>query len=219
MKLSKRLSAIKEMVPQGSVVADVGSDHGKLLISLSQDKIILKGYGIENKKAPFNRLSKAISDEGLLEVTPLFSDGISELPSDVNTVVIAGMGGFLIVDILKSHSESLKNVKTIIVDAHNSVDKVREAIVSLGYFIKDEKMILEDDIYYEIIRFDIGRGEPLDELDISFGPILRKEKSPMFVQKYQNEIFELNNLLSIDNLPENRRNELEAQKERLEALL
>ena len=80
-------------------------------------------------------------------------------------------------------------------------------------------MIFEDDIYYEIIRFDVGRGEPLDELDISFGPILRKEKSPMFIQKYKNEIFELNNLLSIDNLPENRRNELEAQKERLETLL
>lgn len=219
MKLSKRLTAIKEMVPSG-IVADVGSDHGKLIISLYQDKVILKGYGIENKKAPFARLVHAIEAEGVGEhVYAMLSDGISELPSDVDVVVIAGMGGSLIVDILESHKENLKNVKSIIVDAHNSVDKVRESIISLGYFIKDEKMIYEDDIYYEIIRFDKGRSEPLDEFDIDFGPLLRRKKSELFIKKYQAEIFEINNLLSLDNLPENRRRELEAQKQRLESIL
>lgn len=219
MKLSKRLTAIKEMVPSG-VVADVGSDHGKLIISLYQDKIILKGYGIENKKAPFNRLSNAIKAEGVENsVTAIFSNGISELPSDVDVVVIAGMGGSLIVDILESHIDKLENVKTIIIDAHNSVDKVRKSVISLGFFIKDEKMIFEDDIYYEIIRFDKGKSEPLDELDIDFGPLLRKEKSELFIKKYQTEIFEINNLLSLDNLPINRRNELETQKQRLESIL
>ena len=219
MKLSKRLTAIKEMVPSG-IVADVGSDHGKLIISLYQDKVILKGYGIENKKAPFSRLVNAIEIEGVSEhIHAILSDGISELPNDVDVVVIAGMGGSLIVDILESHKEKLENVKCIVVDAHNAVDKVRESIISLGYFIKDEKMIFEDDIYYEIIRFDKGRSEPLDELDIDFGPLLRKEKSELFIKKYQTEIFEINNLFSLDNLPENRRRELEAQKQRLESIL
>ena len=219
MKLSKRLTAIKEMVPSG-VVADVGSDHGKLIISLFEDKIILKGYGIENKKAPFERLVHAINDAGASKnITALFSDGVSELPSDVDVVVIAGMGGYLIVDILESHKEKLDNVKSIVVDAHNSVDKVRKSITSLGYFIKDEKVVFEDDIYYEIIRFDKGDSKPLDELDYEFGPILRKEKSDLFKQKYQSQLKDLKALLSLDNLPENRRIEIESQIKRLEAVL
>ena len=219
MKLSKRLSVIKEMVPSG-VVADVGSDHGKLIISLFEDKVILKGYGIENKKAPFNRLTKAIEDAGLdNNLTALFSDGVSELPDDVDVVVLAGLGGYLIVDILESHLEKLKNVKSIVVDAHNSSDKVRKAITSLGYFIKDEKMVFEDDIYYEIIRFDKGESGLLNELDYEFGPILKKDKSTLFVQKYQAMSKDLKTLLSKDNLPTKRREEIEAQIKRLESVL
>ena len=219
MKLSKRLASIKEMVPSG-VAADVGSDHGKLIISLFEDKVILKGYGIENKKAPYERLVRAIEDAGASKnITALFSDGISELPDDVDVVVIAGMGGYLIVDILESHPEKLKNVKSIIVDAHNSVDKVRKSIVSLGYFIKDEKVVFEDDIYYEIIRFDKGESKPLDELDYEFGPILRKEKSDLFKQKYQSQLEDLKALLSKDNLPENRKEEIKSQIKRLESVL
>ena len=219
MKLSKRLSAIKKMVPSG-VVADVGSDHGKLIISLLEDKVILKGYGIENKKAPFSRLEKAIDDAHAKEqLTALFSDGISELPSDVDVVVIAGMGGYLIINILESHPEKLTNVKSIVVDAHNSVDKVRKSIVSLGYFIKDEKVVFEDDIYYEIIRFDKGENKPLDELDYEFGPILRKEKSDLFRQKYQTMLVDLKALLSKDNIPQTRRDEINRQIERLESVL
>ena len=219
MKLSKRLSVIKEMVPSG-VVADVGSDHGKLIISLLEDKVILKGYGIENKKAPFSRLEKAIDDAHAKEqLTALFSDGISELPSDVDVVVIAGMGGYLIINILESHPEKLTNVKSIVVDAHNSVDKVRKSIVSLGYFIRDEKVVFEDDIYYEIIRFDKGESKPLDELDYEFGPILRREKSDLFRQKYQTMLVNLKALLSKDNLPQTRRDEINRQIERLESVL
>ena len=101
MKLSKRLQAIYDMVPNG-VVADIGSDHGKLIISLFQNGIISKGYAIENKKGPYSRLVKAIEDSGCSDsIVPMFSDGISELPSDVDTIVIAGMGGFNIIEILK----------------------------------------------------------------------------------------------------------------------
>ena len=111
MKLSKRLQAIYDMVPNG-VVADIGSDHGKLIISLFQNGIISKGYAIENKKGPYSRLVKAIEDSGCSDsIVPMFSDGISELPSDVDTIVIAGMGGFNIIEILKAHPLKLKNVK------------------------------------------------------------------------------------------------------------
>ena len=78
--LSERLSTIYKMVPKG-VVADIGADHGKLIIALFEGGIISHGYAVENKKGPYTRLVKALTDRGLEEdIVPLFSDGIRDLP-------------------------------------------------------------------------------------------------------------------------------------------
>ena len=219
MKLSARLSTILTMIPAG-VACDVGSDHGKLIISLKEQKIISKGYAIENKKGPYTRLVSAIDEAKMNEeIIPLLSDGISYLPNDVDIVIIAGMGGNLIVDILKSHPENLKNVKHIVIDAHNATDLVRREVINLGYFIKNEKMVFEDDIYYEIIAFEKGNSKPLDDDDYRYGPFLRKEKSEIFINKYKQEIVKITKLLDNENLPKARKEELLQEKERMESIL
>ncbi len=219
MKLSKRLQSIYDMVPSG-VVADVGSDHGKLIISLFENGVISKGYAIENKKGPFARLKKAIEEHHLeKDVIPMLSDGISELPEDVNTVVIAGMGGFNIIEILKKNPRKLKNVKTIIVDAHNAIPELRKQICKMGYIIADEDIVYEDNNYYEIIKFIAGEVAFLDEPDIEFGPILRNEKSITFVDKYNSRIKEIDILLSTHKIPEAKSKELNHEKERIRSIL
>ena len=107
IKLSKRLKIIHDMVPK-SVVADIGSDHGKLMIALVQSGTITKGYAVENKEGPFERLRSNLIRYHINDiVTPLFSDGIKDITRDVSTIVIAGMGGTSIVNILKSHPEKM----------------------------------------------------------------------------------------------------------------
>ena len=217
--LSERLSTIYEMVPKG-VVADIGADHGKLIIALFEGGIISHGYAVENKKGPYTRLVKALTDRGLEEdIVPLFSDGIRDLPSSVHTVIIAGMGGSLIVDILKKYPGKTKQIDTLIVDAHNAVPKVREEVCKLGFIIADEKMVKEDDIFYEIIKFVRADIATYGENDIEFGPILRQEKSAIFKDKYESRIHEIDNLLNNKNLPENRVDELNKEKERIKGIL
>ena len=215
MKLSKRLQTIYDMVPTG-VAADVGSDHGKLIISLFQNGVISKGYAIENKKGPYSRLKKSISECGLLNnVIPMFSDGISELPSDVDIVIIAGMGGFNILEILKSHPQKLKNVKTIIVDAHNAIPELRKQVCKMGYIIADEDIVNDGGKYYEIIKFIAGECAYLDDPDYEFGPVLRNEKSLTFKEKYQTRIKEIDKLLSKEKLSSERIAVLNKEKERI----
>ena len=219
MKLSKRLQAIYDMVPPG-VVADVGSDHGKLIISLFENGIICKGYAIENKKGPYSRLEKTIKEHGLENsVIPMFSDGISELPADVSVVVIAGMGGFNVIDILKKNPSKLRNVKTIIVDAHNAIPELRKQVCKMGYVIADEDIVYESGVYYEIIKFNAGEVGYLDDPDIEFGPILRNEKSLTFKDKYNSRIKEIDNLLSTKKIPESKCKELNLEKERIRSVL
>lgn len=215
MKLSLRLDAIYKMVPY-AVTADIGADHGKLIISLFLDKKIPKGYAVENKKGPYNTLLKALKENNLEEdIIPLFSDGLTDLPKSVNTIILAGMGGRTIINILKKDVSKLKNINTIIVDAHNAIPSLRKEILDLGYVIADEKMVKEDNIYYEIIKFIKSDIAIYSESDIEFGPILRNEKCVLFKEKYHNRIDDIDRLLSSKNLPETRSINLIKEKERI----
>lgn len=217
-KLSLRLKTILEMIPK-SVVADIGADHGKLMIALFKGGIISKGYAIENKKGPYQRLVRALEKEDLIDhIIPLYSDGIEDLPVSVKTIVLAGMGGDTIIDILKKNPLKLKLVSTIIVDAHGAVAKVRDEVSKMGFVIADEKIIKEDDKYYEIIKFIRSDIASYTDQDIEFGPILRNEKCAIFKEKYISRIQEIDNLL-LKNLPEQRTNELLKEKNRIQGIL
>lgn len=218
MTLSFRLKTIYKMVPF-STVADIGADHGKLIISLFLDGKIEKGYAVENKEGPYNTLVKALKENNLEDdIVPLFSDGISDLPEEVETIILAGMGGKTIIDILYAHKEKLKHVNTIIVDAHSLIPTVRKKINDLGYIIADEKMVKEDGIYYEIIKFIKSDVAILNDNDIEFGPILRNEKSMLFKEKYKSRIKEIDYLLS-KNLPEEKVVVLIKEKKRIQGVL
>lgn len=218
-KLSLRLQTIFDMIAINSVVADVGSDHGKLMISLFEKGVISHGYAIENKKGPFGRLKKALVAKGIEEnIVPMFSDGITDLPECVDTVVIAGMGGKTIIDILKSHQNKLKNVHYLIIDGHSCLPLLREEITKMGYNISDEKIIKEDNIYYEIIKFNKSDVTFYSENDVEFGPILRNEKSITFKEKYNDRIKEIDNLL-LKNLPDDVVKKLLLEKEKIQGIL
>ena len=219
IKLSKRLKIIFDMVPK-SVVADIGSDHGKLMIALVQADIVKKGYAVENKEGPFERLrSNLIRYHVNDKITPLFSDGIKDITRDVETIVIAGMGGTNIVNILKAHPEKLVRVQTIIIDAHTAVPLARKEICQMGYAIADEQIVKEDDIFYEIIKFIKADKAIISDEDLEFGPILRQEKSATFKEKYQNRIYEIDTILSKGTLPEERIHSLNEEKHKLERYL
>lgn len=219
VKLSLRLQTIFDMVAIDSIVADVGSDHGKLIISLYQKGIISHGYAIENKKGPFDRLKKAIESEGCIDnIVPLFSDGITDLPTCVDTVVIAGMGGKTIIDILKAHPNKLSNVQTLIIDGHSCLPLLRDEITKMGYNISDEKIIKEDGVFYEIIKFNKSETAFYSDTEMEFGPILSREKPALFKEKYSDRIKDIDNLLT-KNLPNDVVSKLLEEKHKLERII
>ena len=217
--LSERLTAIYKMVPKG-IAADIGADHGKLMIALFEGGIVTHGYAVENKKGPYTRLLKALQERNLEDdIVPLFSDGIKDLPEAVRTVIIAGMGGNNIIDILKKYPKKTEQITTLIIDAHTAIPKVRREISNMGFVIADEKMVREDDVFYEIIKFIKADKAVYGDKDIEFGPILRNEKSATFKEKYQSRITEINKLLNNKDLPKGRAIELSKEKERIESVL
>lgn len=219
MTLSKRLETIYKMVPK-SIVADIGADHGKLIISLVKNEIASFGYAVENKKGPYSRLCKAIEQSGLKDkITPLFSDGIKDIPSSVETLIIAGMGGYNVINILKANPKKVEKINTIIVDAHNAIKEMREQICEMGFVIADEQIVYEDNIYYEIIKFIRADTAFYSDIDFEFGPILRQNKSSLFKQKHKSRILKINEILSSKQIPQERIEHLNKEKERIISVL
>ena len=209
--LSKRLSSIYNLTPKG-IAIDVGADHGQLIISLVENDIAEHGYAVENKKGPYERMVKAINASKVKDkITPIFASGISKMPEDVKTVIIAGMGGSTIISILKDDIDKLAHVDTIIIDSHGAFSFVREEMVKMGYQIDNETILVEDNIYYEIIHFVRGY-ENYSEDDYSFGPCLRNTKNPLYIQKWNKRLNKIEELLLLD-IDDKRRNELLKEKE------
>lgn len=204
MYIPKRLVEIANLVEDGSYVADIGADHGLLEILLSTSKPNTKVFAVENKKGPYKILSQKV--EALKNITVSLSNGIREIPDEVDTLVIAGMGGMNIISILNRDLDKLANIKTIILDAHRNIPQTREKLNSLCYAIKQEKLIHYNGIYYNIILFNKINGvQKLSKSEIEIGynlsqdPIFENYKNHLIKQR-QKVISKITNLKQIEIL-------------------
>ena len=192
MKLSQRLLTIASLFKEGSVVADIGADHGLLSIYLIENKIAKKVFAVENKIGPFSILEKNTKNYPNISIS--LSDGISQIPEEVDTVVIAGMGGILISDILKKNKEKLEHVQNIILDAHRDLELVRKTLTELGYQFEKEVLIKEG-VYYHVMSVSKGQTNISDN-DLEFGYHIKND--PLF-EEYRSHLlkqFERNYKLS-----------------------
>jgi len=186
LKLSKRLQAIYDMVPQSNVLADIGSDHALLPIALVLNGKVTRAYASEVNEGPYEATVKNIEKHGVSNyVIAVLSDGISELEKDVNTISICGMGGSLIVDILDKDKAKLEHVTTLVLEPNNNEENVRIWLMNNGFEIAFEKLVEEDGRFYEVIKAEKGNSNYSKE-ELFFGPVLLKEKSETFVKKWDN---------------------------------
>mgnify|MGYP001027288330 FL=1 len=192
MSLSKRLNAIYNLVDYGSSLADIGADHGQLIIELYHNKVCKKLFCNDNKIGPYTILKSNVSKVSE-DIEVSLSSGIEALPSYIDTLVIAGMGGDLIIDIINKHVDKLTNISTIILAPNTNVNLVRQVVSKLGYKITKEVVVFEKH-YYQIIRFDKGETN-YTKNDYLFGPILRIEKSKEFLNMLDFEKSKLEHIL------------------------
>ena len=151
MVVSERIKCIGDLITKSDVVVDVGADHGLLELYLIAKHKDITITAVENKIGPYKILESTL--RGLKNVKLSLSDGITCVNRDTRTIVIAGMGGINIKNILDAYPEKTKNVQKIIIDAHRDIEIARETIVNYGFKIKKEKIIYEQEKFYVISEF------------------------------------------------------------------
>ena len=213
MKLSDRLTSVASLIKDHANVADVGADHGLLEIFLLENKKVDSIMAIENKSGPFSILKNNLKD---YDVKLSLSSGIEAIDEKVDTLVIAGMGGMLIVDILKAHKEKLDNIKQIVIDAHRDNEYVRKEITNLGFYIEKEKIVFEKGTYYFVISFLKGHKEHSQD-DYEWGYNITED--PLFKQFQTHELSLMNrNLIKYQNSKNATQSEIENRKAKIERL-
>ena len=166
MRLGIRLGAVLDQVPPSRCVADVGTDHGKLALSLLEtgraQRVIATDVSVPS-------LDKA---RRLILATPHASraefragDGLQVVNAgEVDTVVISGMGGKEIVKIITSGPR----FPAYVLSPQRDMRYVRESLISLGYRPECERVVKEDGKFYFVMTFAEGPCD-LDELELEFG--------------------------------------------------
>lgn len=214
--ISKRLKFIATFVDKNMIIGDIGSDHGYLPLFLFENNIIIKAYACDNKKGPYQNLLSTFKDLPY-DIEIKLNDGINNLPSYVNTIILTGMGGDLIISILQDNLDRLKNVEYMILSPQQNIYGVRKFISSIGYQIIDEG-IIEDDKFYNVIKCKKGNSS-YSELELEYGPVLLKTKNLVLKKVLQNKINDLTKILTLNNLSNNRIEEINQQLARIKEVI
>ncbi len=219
--LSKRLRMNASLVSAGSRLADVGTDHGYIPIALVQEGRIPSALAMDVNPGPLKRAMQHIEEYQLDSVIHTrLSDGVRQLqPAEADSVLIAGMGGALIVKILEEGREVLSSVKELILQPQSELDKVRRYLQQAGYVITAEDMVFEDGKYYTAMRAELGKMQYEREIFYLYGKLLLEQKHEVLqaflLYKYENckKILEkLQRDAKADQRMQNRMQELELEK-------
>ncbi len=190
MQLSKRLLNIAEMVTPGNILVDVGTDHGYVPIYLMQEGVINEALAMDINKGPLIGADKHIAEAGFAEkIRTRLSDGLKEYKKgEGDTILIAGMGGALVVKILSQSIDKLEGIKELVLSPQSEIFLVREFLKDSGFVIEDEKMVFDDDKYYTIIKaVPGGDSNTYTEWEMHYGYKMLEKKDEVLREFLEKE--------------------------------
>lgn len=181
MELSKRLQAVADLVSEGQIVADVGTDHGYIPIYLLETKKCEKAIAMDINKGPLLRAKEHIAEHGLNQkIQVKLSDGVKALSAgECDCVVVAGMGGALAVKIMEEGREVFKSLREFVLQPQSELAKVRQYLWENEYCVIAEDMVLEDGKFYPMMKVKSGSSNPYIQVELRYGRELLMQKHPI----------------------------------------
>ena len=158
MQISERLRAVAGMVSPGCRLADVGTDHAYIPIYLMQNGVIPQAVAMDINQGPLLRATENIRRYGLTgRIETRLSDGLEKLQTgEADTILIAGMGGLLMVRILENGQGVLAGCRELVLQPQSDIRSVRAYLEEKGWQLDREDLVFEDGKYYPMMRVEHG---------------------------------------------------------------
>lgn len=199
MKLTNRLLKIASLVNENKRLADIGTDHGYIPVYLLNEGKINFAILADINKGPLENARSEVKRNKLEDKVDLrLGSGIEVLKKgEVDEVIIAGMGGILIGELLEANKEVAHSVEKLILQPMQAQEELRRYLLNNGYEILDEVLVKEDFRIYEIIvaKYTSKNTVVDDEIYYEVGKKLIENKDPLLNEFIDKKIFMYNSIL------------------------
>jgi len=178
---------------------DVGTDHAYLPIYLYKNGLIQRAVATDIsigsvEKANINIIKYNCKDV----IKTRCGNGLETIEEfeKPDIIIIAGIGGILMIDILKRGIKIVENIKRMVLQPQRDICKVRKYIHSINFKIIDENMIFEDGKYYNVMVCEYGKDLTYSERDYLFGKKLLDKKNSVLKEYINYEMYKIDRAIN-----------------------
>ncbi len=164
MRLTPRLRTIMKQVPQGTRLADIGTDHALIPSALLRRKRIVSAIASDIRTGPLQSAARTARQFGFEnEISLRLGAGLRTVkPEEVDTIVIAGMGGETIAQILQNDPWALDGNHLLLLQAMTAQAYLRQYLAAHGGMIQTETLCREGNRMYTVMTVR-GGGKQIEK--------------------------------------------------------
>lgn len=153
IKLTDRLQVLADQIEQNETMADIGTDHGFLPLALWERNISPQVIMADISPGSLDKArenARSLYPETAFDLR--LGSGIRILEkAEVDAVVLAGMGGALMIRILSEDMEKTLSFQKMVLQPRNGQGKLRRWLITNGFSIIRESLVREGKYICEIM--------------------------------------------------------------------
>ena len=173
LALQPRLRMLARLVPEGSRLTDVGTDHGYLPVSLLQQGRITSAIASDIGAEPLEHARRTAAQYGVERIDFRLCPGLSAIaPEETDVVVIAGMGGETIIAILQEALWTKDGCHTLLLQPMTKAADLRRWLTDNGYTFTDEHLVEDKGRIYPVLTVTGGAYRTLTDAEVLCGVLL-----------------------------------------------
>lgn len=174
IRLSARLEVVAACVSPVDTVADIGTDHAYLAVRLIEAHRAQRVIASDINQGPVDNALETVLRHGMTDrIQVICAPGLEGLTVPVDTIVIAGMGGMLITQILEEGRMVAMDARRLVLQPMTAGDVLRRYLLERGWTLVSERIAVEGEKFYEIIMAEPGTAALWERsIDYEISPVL-----------------------------------------------
>lgn len=198
MNIGDRLEAIGKLVPQGCVLADIGTDHAYLPVWLLEQGKIASAIAGDIAEGPCLAAKNTVSMHGMKgKVEVRLGSGLKVLQTgEADCIAIAGMGASTMIEILEADMPLAVEAKRLVLQPMAGAASLRKWLIQNGWHIVAEDLVADGRHLYEIMAVERGESEAFSDAALEIGPSLIEAKHSLLAKQFARQINNYKKLLA-----------------------
>ncbi len=197
MNIGARLETAGLMVPEGCVLADIGTDHAYLPVWLLEKKRIAAAIAGDIAEGPCRAAQMTVAMHGLKDkIEVRMGSGLEVLrPGEAQCAAVAGMGASTIIAILEASPQVTEKFEQLVLQPMAGAASLRRWLCGHGWIIKEEALVEDGPHFYEIMSAVHGESREYSAAEYVIGPALLKNGHPLLEKHFARQIENCRRLL------------------------